>query len=273
MLTTVVICSFIPGTGIRMKQYYLARIGCVSVKNFSSAGAEAQISRKILMEKLNKTTRCLIELFRPLRLVISRHHIHYQCLAVAAPGFLAPGGKCHICHICRPLPWLQPPSFGALFLWRPGANAPSWPPVAPPLVISGQAAKKGSRFRKPQIYVKFNRRCATRRKHLTQYKRQAQSLGFHQQSVKTDNWLAFWENCSAVTIALPLQSKLEAKLYIFIYDFYHFYFRLVTKTVKRSSTQSPTDTQRHRSHNSASTKSYIRVTLEPEEKWHPTSVR
>jgi hypothetical protein len=44
---------------------------------------------------------------------------------VAAPGFLAPGGKCHICHR---LPWLQPPSFGALSLWRPGAIAPSWPP-------------------------------------------------------------------------------------------------------------------------------------------------
>jgi hypothetical protein len=43
---------------------------------------------------------------------------------VAAPGFLAPGGKCHLCHICRPLPWLQSPSFGALSLWRPGAIAP-----------------------------------------------------------------------------------------------------------------------------------------------------
>jgi hypothetical protein len=47
--------------------------------------------------------------------------------AVAAPGFLAPGGKCHNMSYLSPpsLAEMQPPSFGALSLWRPGAIAPS----------------------------------------------------------------------------------------------------------------------------------------------------
>jgi hypothetical protein len=52
---------------------------------------------------------------------------------VAAPGFLAPGGKCHICYICRPFlgcnqPLLAPSPSGAR-----GQLPPPDPLVAPPL--------------------------------------------------------------------------------------------------------------------------------------------
>jgi hypothetical protein len=46
-------------------------------------------------------------------------------LAVAASGGARVSGAGGQMSYLSPLPWLQPPSFGALSLWRPGAIAPS----------------------------------------------------------------------------------------------------------------------------------------------------